>query len=519
MYSALKFSFDHDRSGACVVAALVDRGGVERAAFFPEHLGDQQLTYDSAVEVGSITKTMVAFLAAELARDGDWNLDAPAQAFLPKGWTLPLSIGRQISLRQLLTHTSGLPSITPGLITGTIGDPYGGLTEGILAAELRKLELRQGGQEKYKYSNLGYMLLSLMISNHYGLSLESILRRNLFEPLGMVRSFVNIQNANGTAVAPGHLSNGRSTGGWSSVGNLSGFGSVHSTLNDMVKYVRANLGLPTCGRISELLKSTHIALGEALGMSWQVVQGQQERVIFHEGATGGYSSFVGLMPEQERGVVLLTDTSLIDLGGLNRIGLHLLGLDVPAPAPRFARSSVPSEILASIGGSYDYEGKVLEVRASQVPGIQFRIDENDWGDLHFDSYGDFYSEIIGAVISPAVSNGRVNGLTLKQGGSAIYAPRLGGVSVDESLLFEWVGRYEMTEKFSIVVSSRGGRIYAQGTGQPEVELHVTGAEILETAGVAARIEFHRSREMKIDGLFLSQAGRRHWARRTREVNQ
>ncbi|MCH8857920.1 MAG: serine hydrolase, partial [Proteobacteria bacterium] len=102
--------FEGDRTGACVAAAVIDRDQVLRAQACAGTRSDGPPGENAAFEIGSITKTMTAYLVADLIEQGRWSLDDPIARHLPAGTVLPRQGDRQILVRDLLTHTAGLPA-------------------------------------------------------------------------------------------------------------------------------------------------------------------------------------------------------------------------------------------------------------------------------------------------------------------------------------------------------------------------------------------------------------------------
>jgi serine-type D-Ala-D-Ala carboxypeptidase/endopeptidase len=151
----LKARFEGDRTGACAVAAIVEPAGVQRALACASPRKDGGPTLDDAFEIGSISKTMTAFLVADLIAAGTWTLDDPIEKHLPPGTRVPSQGDRKILVRDLLTHSSGLPRLQRNLIPGNASDPYADMTEKDLLRGLATARLQGtiGGQADY--SNLG----------------------------------------------------------------------------------------------------------------------------------------------------------------------------------------------------------------------------------------------------------------------------------------------------------------------------------------------------------------------------
>ena len=93
----LKARFEGDRTGACAVAAIVEPAGVRRALACASSRKDGGPTLADAFEIGSISKTMTAFLVADLIAAGTWTLDDPIEKHLPPGTRVPSQGNRKVS--------------------------------------------------------------------------------------------------------------------------------------------------------------------------------------------------------------------------------------------------------------------------------------------------------------------------------------------------------------------------------------------------------------------------------------
>jgi CubicO group peptidase (beta-lactamase class C family) len=125
-------------------------------------------------------------------------------------------------------------------------------------------------------------------------------------------------------LAPGHNAAGAEVANWD-LPTLAGAGAIRSTANDMLKYLAANLGLPKCP-LTATMAETHKPRAPAgkpemsIGLAWHIRKQYGSEIVWHNGGTGGYHSFIGFEPKQQQAVVVLanSETSIDDLA------LHLL---------------------------------------------------------------------------------------------------------------------------------------------------------------------------------------------------
>lgn len=183
------------------------------------------LPENARFEIGSITKTMTAILAASLAGDGVLTLDDKIGRWLDAG------PNQEITLEQLATHTSGLPSLAPNQPTGE-GNPYRDFT-----AELAEEGLRASARTPdagYLYSNFGFQLLGLVLERASGQHYQDLLAERLLKPLGMTCSGIG---AAGNGIRLTGYADGAPAEHWDFA--LPGPGGVETTIADLSRYITA----------------------------------------------------------------------------------------------------------------------------------------------------------------------------------------------------------------------------------------------------------------------------------------
>jgi len=508
--------FDDDRTGTCVLAALIDKGQVLRARSCAGTRSDGPPDMGAAFEIGSVSKTMTAALVADLIERGLWSLDDPIAKHLPAGSPLPRQGEREILLRDLLTHSAGLPALPPGMRSPNPTDPYASLSEAQLLASLADVKLTQPIGSQSAYSNFGMMLVSLAVARSQGAegseggNLEAALRERLFQPLGMSGAFVAQP-----ALAPpatGHLPTGQVTEAWHSALNLAGFGMVKASLADLERYARGELGEGPAALVATL-RRTQQPLAHGYAMNWLLRSVQGHEIVMHEGGTGGFSSLVALEPATHRAVVLLADTALSDLGGLGDLGLSLLGLDLPVQAPRRAMAA-PAVLRHSLAGEYDLGGLRMRIWEEAESGkMKAQAQGQASFELLYDSRGDFYPTFFSALLHPVPQTDAAEPLerfTWHQGGGMVEARRLGLVeavpSISNPAWHDWAGEYQIAPQFSLRVFEREARLMLQGSGQPAIVAEVSGTDRIEVKAAGVVLEFERDASGRVVAAVLRQNG-------------
>ncbi len=494
-----------DRTGACAVAALIDQGRVVRAKSCAKARAGSEPGFDSVFEIGSVSKTMTAFLVADLVVRGEWSLDDPIAKHLPPDTPVPRQGERQILVRDVLTHTSGLPVLPPGFSPKNPTDPYADLSQSALLAALGKVRLSRPIGSQFEYSNFAMMLMSLAVARSFGDDYEGALVERLFAPLKMDGAYVERQRHQ-RPVAEGHLPSGRTASDWHFAKNLAGVGGVRATLEDMVLYAQAGLGQADAALL-KALKLTQQPLREGMGMNWMLSQAKGHGLVMHSGGTGGFTALVMLEPEAQRAVVILVDTSLTDLGGLGPLGLAILGIDGPPVRPRLAQT--PSDaLMAAMSGDYS-----LGSMSARIWRDGTRLWAQPQGqaafELKYDSWGDFYPEDFSALLTPHFSDGKVNRATWRQGGGSVEVTRQGAQTAPTAKDPRWkdlAGEYALAPQFSLRVFEENGELKIQGSGQPSIAAELTGTDTVEVKRVGAVIAFKRDETGRVTHAVLRQGG-------------
>jgi serine-type D-Ala-D-Ala carboxypeptidase/endopeptidase len=407
-----------DRTGACVAVAVIEKT-VSRAYVCADAKNLGRISPTSAFEIGSISKTMTAALLADLILQGKASLDDPISKYLPKDAVVPSFDGAPILLKHIVTHTSGLP-VVPDLGAVNMSNPYANVDEASLLKTLSQAKLKRAPGSEYEYSNYAMMLLTSIIANRAGEDFETLLQKRLFTPIGMKNSYVNLQ-PKGIDAAEGHTPNRKTAAAWTFKTNTAGVGGVRATLDDMVSYVQAQLGMST-STISPALKLTQqIVKTEAnnkMGMNWMLAPLGSHFFYTHGGGTGGFSSHAAFDLDTKRGVVILSDTTLISVGGLSSLSNHLQDARLSLGKPRSIKTP-DSALLAALLGEYDVlpgmkltvsrEENKLFIQATGQPKLE----------MGYDSEGDFFPLELDAILRPKKRAEGGYSLLLLQGGGAI----------------------------------------------------------------------------------------------------
>ena len=283
---------------------------------------------DTVFEIGSITKAFTGILLAQLATDGIVGLDDPVRMHLPEGFPVPSRNGKEITLLHLATHRSGLPRLPGNLKPKDPENPYADYTVELLEKFLSKHRLGRSPGERYEYSNLGGGLLGNALAHRAGSSYEELVKRRICDPLGMKDTRIALPESMRERLAPGHQPGGRRVPLWD-VPALPGAGALRSTVRDMLRLLAAALDGDPAMTLSQEPRA-YAGEGLKIGLCWHLVPWDRKGrkwIVWHNGGTGGYSSFAGFVKENRAAVVVLANTS----EDVDALGLAILAAATNVP--------------------------------------------------------------------------------------------------------------------------------------------------------------------------------------------
>lgn len=269
-------------------------------------------TADTAYEIGSISKQFVAAEILKLAREKRLSLDDPVGRHLP--W-LPAD-WRPITLRQLLSHTGGVPDHF-AIFSANPKTPFD-WTRDYTAAQLVKafLALDDGLVARpgttFSYSNTDYVMLTAVIEQLTGERFAAAMKRAFFEPLGLEHTAFCSATLPHRAVGYNIGPRGPIPGPKVPANFLSGAAGICSTAGDLVKWERDLVSGKAVGREAFQAMSSRAALNDGTmvpyGLGLNLGELGQSEAIFHEGGTASFSSWLAYYPDRDLIVSVLSNT-------------------------------------------------------------------------------------------------------------------------------------------------------------------------------------------------------------------
>lgn len=304
---------DLARKHPVVAVARIAPGGTSTAA--------RGTTTAADLEIGSVSKGITGLLYADALDRGLVEPTTPLGALLPLDASAPAAA---VTLGALSTHRSGLPSL-PGAaqplrrsirlwVKGT--NPYGESLDELLA----QVESVPLGKPSPRYSNLGFQLLGHALASAAGTTYAELLRTRVSQPLGLTSLYFPATPAElrATSVA-GRSARGHTREPWTGEG-LAPAGGIRASIDDMATLAGALLDGTAPGLAALDPVSPFSGRVVQIGAAWLQIERDGRLVTWHNGMTGGFSSWFGLDRAAGTGVVILSATSR----SVDQVGFRLL---------------------------------------------------------------------------------------------------------------------------------------------------------------------------------------------------
>jgi serine-type D-Ala-D-Ala carboxypeptidase/endopeptidase len=303
---------------------------------------------DSLFEIGSITKTFTATLLSDMVLHDGLALTDPVQQYLPDSVSMPTREGKVITLQHLATHTSALPFMPTNMEVGNAVSDWADYGVQDLYEFLSSYRLPHDPGTVWEYSNLGGGLLGHALALHEGTSFENLMVERMANALGMPDTRITLTPDQQRRLVRGY--SGVAPRPYFVCPTLAGGGSLRSTARDLATLLAANLGLRPSPLYPAMTNAQQLRFSGTMqmGLGWIMSPTISDPIIWHDGSTWGFYTFLGFRPDKKLGVVVLANSHL-DIS--STIGFHLLDPSSPLDADEIP-VAVPLENLRSCVGRY-----------------------------------------------------------------------------------------------------------------------------------------------------------------------
>jgi len=266
---------------------------------------EQPITSKTVYEIGSITKVFTGILLAEKVNDGTVRLDDPIQKYMPENVHAPQYKDTPIKLVDLATHRSGLPRDLNS------DDPA------VLYQWLNSFTPAHAPGAQYIYSNLSYMLLGDILSRLSQNDFGSLEFASVSQPLGLMDTREVLTDEENEHLAQGYGYEGSMARYFPDSGAMSGAGYLHSTLQDMTRFLIANMEpdstpLASSIKLAQTMQAEGRNPGSGTGLGWEIENpGTPQERLSKGGGTPGFTSYISFAADGSNGFVLLTNGQMV----------------------------------------------------------------------------------------------------------------------------------------------------------------------------------------------------------------
>jgi hypothetical protein len=263
--------------------------------------------------------------------------------------------------------------------------------------------------------------------------------------------------------------------------------------------------------------------GLEIALGWHIFVAHGKEIVWHNGGTAGYRTFIGYDPAARTGVVVLSNTSTA--AGPDDIGRHLLDPESPllAPAQAHTEAAVDPKLYDGYVGRYQLAPAAILTVTKNDNHLFAQLTGQPSIEVFPESAKDFFYKVVDAQLTFDVdSDGKAVAVVLHQNGATVRAPRIQGepvvpkeIMLDPKIFDRYTGRYQLAPAAVLTISREEARFFAQLTGQSRLEIFATSETEFFLKIVAAQLTFDIDAQGNATAVTLHQNGRDQRASRIR----
>jgi CubicO group peptidase (beta-lactamase class C family) len=509
-------TFNADAPGA-VALIMKDDKVIYRKAFGMANLElGVKMTPEHIFRIGSITKQFTASAILKLRDEGKLSLDDAITQYVKDYPTQ----GNDITIKHLLTHTSGITSYTNMQEWDEEVRKKDFTPEGLIDFfKNQPMEFKAG--EAWNYNNSGYILLGYIIEQVSGMSYADYISSQFFAPLGMAnsrygsttdivknRAYGYSQGEDGQYVNAAYLS----------MTQPYAAGSLLSTVDDLQKWYKAVMENKAISKASkEEAHSTYVLKNgkkTGYGYGWGIGNVQGRLSISHDGGINGFMTSSIYLPEEK---VFVAVFSNCECTPPTEIATKMAAVAIDKPY-EWKKMTMSENDLKSYEAVYENaegvqriitfkEGQLYSMRSG---GGKLAIHPYEKDKFFFNPGGPGSTTTLHFVrgaknkIVSVISKSTEYDIEWRRTDKAL--PVVKGIQLPEAVTDKYVGKYELAPDFVIAVFKEGGKVYAQVSGQPRIEIIPFEENKFSLSEVDAKLTFNKDTAGTITGLTLHQGG-------------
>jgi len=386
---------------------------------------DQAPTIDTLYEIGSISKVITGALFADAVRRGEVTRDTLVNDLLPDGYEVKAVDDEDIKLWHLTTHSSGWGTAPFNLAPADGEKPFTGYTQQMMFEAAKLMPMKQKPGTKFEYSNYAVGMLGTLISINANGEYEALVKERVLEPLDIENFTIQLAPDQQSMLAPA-TAGGRQTKPWGKTGPMDPCGMWVTNAPGLLEFAISNLGEHE-GEIYESLAMSREALFDP-GTGGQICSGWfiagDGSTYWHNGMTGGYSSYMAVNPTFDTAVVVLTNGAAIQTGAIGeRIIQAVFGMN-PEPIQIDIAEKLDASYTDRIVGVY-HSGMGFDMTITVIRGKVFaQLTGQQALSLSLMADNRFKIDLVEAEIEFAVpEDGEATSVTLFQNGMEMKCER------------------------------------------------------------------------------------------------
>lgn len=474
-------------------------------------------TPDTLFAIGSITKQFTAMAIMQLYEKGLLDLEDAVSKYLPD-----VIEGDNITIRHLLTHTSGLVNYTDFLLE-MVEAPEDTSIDFVLGLFKDEPLIFEPGTQ-WQYSNSGYVLLGYIVEKVSGVSYDEYLKENIFKPLEM----------NNTGTYYDKMEEDYAIG-YMGITELTpvhedeivlkiayGAGNILSTVNDLYKWDRAlqteklvkKETLDMIFDIQEKMPESDMYTFDGYGFGWFIENNPElGKIVSHGGNTLSYSAQLSKYVDKDITIIITTNAGSYVLGPVEETLVDILMGNSYELPESLVEIELDAEVLKEYTGIYEYTKGFNIVITESEGQLYAQLPGQVKAEIYPKSQTEFFYKVIDAKITfNTDDNGKITGLVFEQGNTILETTRVGDApqreiaDIDKEIYEKYVGEYEIENIGIITVSVEDEKLYARLTGQVKLEILPMSETEFFYKDIQAEIDFVVANDGTVKGLVLKQEG-------------
>jgi hypothetical protein len=306
---------------------------------------------------------------------------------------------------------------------------------------------------------------------------------------------------------------------------FAGAGALRSSTDDLLTFLAAVLGHRTSplqeafATMTAIRRPTGSPESET-GLAWQILKTERLEIIWHDGGTAGFRTWIGYAPRSRTGVVVLSN-----VGGAaapNDIGRHLLDTSqalrqtFPAPPKQRIETRIDPSAFDRLIGRYQVAPAAVLTISRQEGRFLAQLTGQPAYEIFAESEKDYFFKVVDAQLTfETDAQNKPVAVVLHQNGVTQRAPRIEGepivpkeITLDPAVLDRYVGRYQLAPGQVMTITRQGTRVFAQPSGQPAQEIFASSEREFFLRVVNAQLRFEVGDDGRAHALVLLPTGAR-----------